>query len=69
MEILITLNGVRKLPILNFPEARLERLLDANAEFDISLKVSPTGKEDRLNDDGTSSTIYKLKAVFVNSIQ
>jgi hypothetical protein len=65
MEINLTINGNRNLPLEVSPEVAA-RLNDPNAEFRIILVASPTGEERKFGTEG--ELIRKLKVVFVEGV-
>lgn len=68
MEINLTLNGVRNLPV-DINEEALALLENPNAEFEITLVVSPSGAEVKYpQGEENKKTIRKVKALYVSNI-
>lgn len=69
MEINLTINGVRKLPV-EINDDALSLLQNANAEFEITLIVSPSGEETKYPlGEEEPQAIRKVKALYVSNIK
>lgn len=69
MDIILTINGNRNIPVVNVDEELVKLLENPNAEFSITLVCSPTGVEGKFpQGDEPLKTIRKVRALFIKSI-
>lgn len=66
MEIRLTVNGTRKLP-LDIPDETVALMRDENSEFAITLIASPTIEETAIGGDGEPH--FKVKVLHISEIR